>query len=1037
MFLRDAVPDDGRALAQYREWLVPAFDAADFGRLYSDLFGAPLGHDVDEKTDLRDLIQKTLAGCAQQGGQLVQLLARAVRARAGRKDIVEQLAPALGLQPVVEAAALLASHGCPDALREETARAFAQSAGERYLSYQRSGPAAWIDVLVWLEELPVIAGRRPPVLDFLERIEAAWRATGSGAAADLARWLEAQPAPRGLVAPAPPSDPAAAWLALGLERHGRVMIVGFREAAISLPLDRVFVPLYVYADRGRKGRGPDPRSAADKEGLGHGGAEISLEDALARASDDRTCLALIGDPGAGKTTLLRHLFRRVALGEDVTGPVAQLRGLHPVLVRLATVKDDEQVERGLGKIVERVAAEEGHPGAGPALLARKGQRFLFLLDGLDEVRDEPTREHVCAWLDREIDQWPGCGFVVTSRRAAWAHTPALGARFLPVSVQGLRGPARDEYVRRWFSAVVRHFHGAVDSPADIEASAKEKAEALLAVLATPTWRNSARLLEMTANPLMLSTLCLAHHNDTRLPEQRGELYERTLGLLIEVWTRQRKDGPTLRLETARLVLQPLAYAMHEQDWRELSVEEAAALVGPSLAQVPAVSAVAPTAERFLDLVRDECGVLMSRDLGRIEFVHLSFQEYLAACHVAVDGLGGELADRADDPRWEEVILLAMSRPGVFRPFMSRALERGDVDGALLRQCMRETLQILPVPFEAAADRALARLRAPGGPSEQSVTAAGELRRLFELVSAYKLPGMVERARSVLDTGTGNRALRDAALALVGFPEVPAVANAAPREGQPFVEPVTGMAFVWVPGGSFLMGSSKKRGQPGYDPEAYDDEAPAHPVQLTGFWMGVYPVTNEQYTRFMAETGQVAPGSFADRQFNDPAQPVVTVSWEDARAFSEWLTGKLAGVVARLPTEAEWEYAGRGTDGRKYPWGNEPLDASRATYESEQPAVVGHTPGGVSPFGVHDLAGNVWEWCLDAWADSYAKIKAGPVDPCHPGDPRGGSRVVRGGSWRNASRFLRSAYRFRSLPLIRNELLGFRVVCGGAGQPDAY
>jgi hypothetical protein len=117
--------------------------------------------------------------------------------------------------------------------------------------------------------------------------------------------------------------------------------------------------------------------------------------------------------------------------------------------------------------------------------------------------------------------------------------------------------------------------------------------------------------------------------------------------------------------------------------------------------------------------------------------------------------------------------------------------------------------------------------------------------------------------------------------------MPDASTAAPREGQSFVEPVTGMAFVWIPAGQFLMGSSKQRGQPNYDPEAYDDELPAHPVQLTGFWMSVYPVTNEQYTRFVSETGRAAPEAFAGRRINDPAQPVVTVSWYDARAFTAW------------------------------------------------------------------------------------------------------------------------------------------------------
>jgi formylglycine-generating enzyme required for sulfatase activity len=836
-------------------------------------------------------------------------------------------------------------------------------------------------------------------------------------------------------------DPIAEWRRFGLTQHGRVAIVGFRDAAIPIELDHIFVPLQVHADPGRRGDGRDRHADTDNEALGHGGAEISLDEALVRASRGRTCLALIGDPGAGKTTLLRHLFRRAIL-DDVAGPVTHLRGLHPVLVRLATVADAELVPRGLRAILARVTTEDGYPEAGRALLARPNQGFLFLLDGLDEVRDEPTRERLCAWLNKEVDHWPACGFVVTSRRAAWARTPALGARFLPVSVLGMRGPERELYVRRWFRAVVRHFYGAVDHVEAVEARAATQATALLDVLSRGAWSSHPRLLEMVANPLMLSTLCLAHYNDTRLPEQRGALYERTLGLLIEVWTRERVGGPTLRLESTRLVLQPLAHAMHEQDRRELSVAEAAALVGPPLAQVPQVRAVAPTPERFLDLVRDECGVLKSRDLGRIEFVHLSFQEYLTACHVAARGLGRQLADRAGDPRWEEVILLAMSRDGVFEPFMTRILERGNLDLALLRQCLREAPQIIPEPFEAAADRLQARLRAPAGPLSRLgrwllgrpvlPAAEDELRRLFELVAGFDLPGMVDRARSFVDSD--DRALRAATRNLV---DVEDASGTEARESQPFMEPVTQMTFVWVPSGSFLMGSSTTRGELGYDRDATDDEMPVHEVRLTGFWMGVYPVTNEQYARYMAETGRPAPESFADRRFNDPAQPVVAVSWQDATAFTRWLTGKLVGIAARLPTEAEWEYAARGTDGRRYPWGNEQPDSSRATFDlrgdSGRPAVVGHTPSGVSPFGVHDLAGNVWEWCLDTWT-GYAEL-ADLVDPCHQGDTRSGSCVVRGGSWSLRAALLRSAYRLGLRPQVRILDLGFRVVCVGARQPE--
>src|SRR5882762_10440518 len=101
MFLKDPIPESGREIARYREWIEPAFSAADFERLYSDLFGHPIAHVVHDRTPLRDLIHETLGDCARQGRPLVQLLARAVRERPGRPQLVGPLAQALGLAPLV------------------------------------------------------------------------------------------------------------------------------------------------------------------------------------------------------------------------------------------------------------------------------------------------------------------------------------------------------------------------------------------------------------------------------------------------------------------------------------------------------------------------------------------------------------------------------------------------------------------------------------------------------------------------------------------------------------------------------------------------------------------------------------------------------------------------------------------------------------------------------------------------------------------------------------------------------------------------
>src|SRR5262245_51723843 len=137
MFLKDAIPDSGREIARYREWIEPAFNAADFGRLYSDLFGHPIALVVHDRMPLTDLIHETLVDCARQGRPLVQLLARAVRARASRPQLVGPLAQALGLAPLLEVADLLVHHGCPDALRDEVSHSFAETTGARLVSDHR------------------------------------------------------------------------------------------------------------------------------------------------------------------------------------------------------------------------------------------------------------------------------------------------------------------------------------------------------------------------------------------------------------------------------------------------------------------------------------------------------------------------------------------------------------------------------------------------------------------------------------------------------------------------------------------------------------------------------------------------------------------------------------------------------------------------------------------------------------------------------------------------------------------------------------
>jgi formylglycine-generating enzyme required for sulfatase activity len=161
-------------------------------------------------------------------------------------------------------------------------------------------------------------------------------------------------------------------------------------------------------------------------------------------------------------------------------------------------------------------------------------------------------------------------------------------------------------------------------------------------------------------------------------------------------------------------------------------------------------------------------------------------------------------------------------------------------------------------------------------------------------------------------------------------------------------------------------------------------------------MAVLPVTNEEYAAFLAATGHEPPRFWDDSAFNGARQPVVGVSWYDAVAYCEWLSG-VHGAGFRLPTEAEWEKAARGTDGRRYPWGDEPPDCARANAFgcAGAPQPVAIHPSGASPFGAHDMAGNASEYVSDRYgAGYYAESPA--TDP--PGPATGNRRVRRGGAF---------------------------------------
>ena len=251
----------------------------------------------------------------------------------------------------------------------------------------------------------------------------------------------------------------------------------------------------------------------------------------------------------------------------------------------------------------------------------------------------------------------------------------------------------------------------------------------------------------------------------------------------------------------------------------------------------------------------------------------------------------------------------------------------------------------------------------------------------------------------------------------------------------WTDPVTGMEFVWVPEGCFNMGS------PQSESGRYSDEGPVHEVCVDGYWMGKYEVTNEQYRKY--QSGHNSK-DYKGRTLNDGNQPAVYVSWNDAKEFAKWLTRQSNNRYEfRLPTEAEWEYADRaGTTTSRY-WGKDPDDAcqyanvydqtskrinkfKRKHHNCDDGYAVTSPAGSFKPnaFGLYDMLGNVWEWCEDIYSkNAYRKHQRN-----NPIYTEGGSdRVIRGGSWLNGPRYVRSADRGWGEPGGRFSFIGFRLL----------
>ncbi len=478
----------------------------------------------------------------------------------------------------------------------------------------------------------------------------------------------------------------------------------------------------------------------------------------------------------------------------------------------------------------------------------------------------------------------------------------------------------------------------------------------------------------------------------------------------------------------RAVLERLAFAAHRNqesatDTADISESE---LVKALLDINPDNKEIRP--RQLMDYLEHRTGVLAPRAPGVYTFPHRSFQEYLAARHLNREDLDlGDFDDEAaliadlgrrDPDRWREVVLLAAANG----PRLA-----WDVADLLLPELPAEG----PLPIQDAWG---ARL---GGQilleSTDYTKASPRRARIRDRIRDGQLAVM---RRSTLPAP--ERAAAGDCLAALGDPRFD------PRRCYLPAEPLLG--FVGIPASSFTMGSDEAR-----DADAWDDEQPQHRLTLPMYWIGRWPVTVAQFRDFVRSSGYHDHRESA--LSGQASRPVVNVSWHDAQAYCDWLDSRLRELVSvnptwtsesaevdelhasirsgalrvRLPSEAEWEKAARGSDARRYPWG-EPPDTERANVEMAigETSVVGGYPDGASPFGCEEMSGNVLEWTRSAFGE-YPYPESGRSLQEREQAVGAAPRVLRGGAFVNLPRGVRCAYRDSGAPDLRGVSIGFRVV----------
>jgi len=812
-------------------------------------------------------------------------------------------------------------------------------------------------------------------------------------------------------------------------------IDGAREA-VDLP--ETFVPLDIsvnelHQQQGDKSGAPDTKTS-----------DVTPVDALAYAVERSRLLLIIGEPGSGKTTIIKHF----ALSSEIRLPgfAFPLPILYMPLSQMA-IQGSEQ------KSLPKNLAECFKPNLNISVSyfenRLSNQRCLVLLDGLDEISDSEQRKRVCIWIADAAKRWTKAFFVVTTRDKGYGENEQTVLRVdkLKAYVKRFSIEKQRDFLQKWFRAALlrdlcRDQKGCSQSRInEVKSVAAEQAGALDAFLSLP--ENEGMRKDLAGIPLLLQLMAILWKQSRAIPENREKLYSVALDYLLYYRENEKNIPPFLPATESKKLLEPVSLWMQDMNEDSADMEQFHDRMQKEVDILDYRYRSRYSAADICDNLVSRAGVLAISGSTYV-FSHKTFREYLAGLQLVksvtsetdrIENLVGQVGNEW----WDEPLLFFAAQVDQFwfNKFMQAFFDsaKSDVLDQKTLNFLQKLIRRAPQTVDAFRDRLL-----------HPDTVRDKRFYLLECLKTIGTRQAVETAQrfKTLSPLADTELLRKADEVIVTDEvAVPAV-NAAdldqPGDGVGDEHPEV-LFSTFEQNAQYILIRNGRHSVDGKE-------------QVGDLYVAKYPVTNKLYRNFITylqsadnakaddilsdrlfKLAGTVPGFLKyldeepllskrccskyddDRRFNEDDQPVVGVSWYDARAYCLWLSLiESKGTDPdryRLPTDKEWEFAAAGKEGHKYPWSDEKGEPTSklANYGQNVGATtpVGSYPEGATPEGLYDMAGNVWEW-TDSWYDNDED-----------------ARSLRGGSWNDVPENLRCSVRGGGDPGGGGGNVGFRVV----------